>query len=836
VVAFFRGWLALVAMLPSLTLLHAEGVTLAGHVADENGAPVKDVGISIHSAAKPDFHVQTQTGPSGEFDAALPGPGDYLVDAERQGYYTVKDHPIHVESSEEVSLSISAVKEVFQSVDVNEQVSPVDIAQTSNQERLTGTEINNVLHSNSHSLRDSMKLMPGVLLDPGGGMHFNGSQENQVQYVLNGFNITDPISDRFDTLLAVEGIHEIAYSSGRDSPQVGKGSAGVLAISTETGTDVFHYTATDVIPGVSIQKGIRLGSWYPRFGVSGPILRGKAWFSDTFASEYTNALVNGLPRGQDTRSGWSGSNLFHVQWNLTSSQILFADFLVNVNNQNRLGLGPLDPISTTSTTRTRQYFGSIKDQIVLGHGGLAELGYARNDFEDAQTPQGSGLYVLTPSGRSGNYFINARQDATRDQGLAHVYLPVHHFAGTHQIEVGADAGLLHYNAGLHRTGYEVIGLSGQLLSETVFQGSGVFHLHDAEISSYVLDTWRMAPQFQLSLGLRQDWERRTGDLAWSPRVAFSWAPLKSGRTRIAGGYSVTRDAVPLETLGRPLDQGALTTEFTAAAMPSGPAALTTFAIPNGGLKLPRAANWSLNVDHKLTGRILMTAKFLRRRLTDGFVYLDALDPEAPPSVLPVPGGAAPGVYQLGSIRRDDYDSEQISVRQTLSGQYEWMVSYVHSRAVSNAFLDGNPLDPLQSLRYFAPMPWNSPNRVLGWAYLPLSRPLPRFFQAGSWAVAILLDARSGFPFSVHEQTGMVAGLADSRRYPFNFDLNVALERVVTLHGYRFALRGGIDNLTDRANPTAVDNAIGAPQYLQFFGQEGRHYVARIRFFGRAATK
>jgi hypothetical protein len=74
---------------------------------------------------------------------------------------------------------------------------------------------------------------------------------------------------------------------------------------------------------------------------------------------------------------------------------------------------------------------------------------------------------------------------------------------------------------------------------------------------------------------------------------------------------------------------------------------------------------------------------------------------------------------------------------------------------------------------------------------------------------------------------------DSHRYPAHFDLNIAIERMVTLHGYRFALRGGIDNAANRKNPTAVNNLIGSPEYLQFFGDEGRHFVVRIRFFGKA---
>ena len=211
--------------------------------------------------------------------------------------------------------------------------------QSQNQERLTGTEVNDMPYTNSHSLRNAMPLMPGVVEDAGGALHVNGSSENQVLYVLNGFNITNPISGQFQTLLAVEGIRSLDLSSGRYSPEFGKGSAGVLAINTENGTDAFHYTATDFIPGLSFQQGLRAGNWYPRFGVSGPIVKGRAWFSDTFESEYTESLVTGLPRGQNTRSGWAGSNLLHAQVNLTPSNILYADFLVNIANEGRVGLG-----------------------------------------------------------------------------------------------------------------------------------------------------------------------------------------------------------------------------------------------------------------------------------------------------------------------------------------------------------------------------------------------------------------------------------------------------------------------------------------------------------------
>jgi Carboxypeptidase regulatory-like domain/TonB-dependent Receptor Plug Domain len=811
------GWLAICAC---LVPLYAD-VTLHGRVVDENDAPVRGARVTVQSR-------ETQTDPTGNFILTLPGPGDFQVSVAREGYYALKDRAVHVESSQEITLVINSVREVFQSENVNAETSPVDVGQAQSQQRLTGTEVNDMPFANSHSLRTSLALMPGVVSDTSGTLHVNGSSENQVNYVLNGFNITNPITGRFETLLPVEGIRSVDLTSGRTSPEFGKGSAGVLGVNTENGTDSFHYTATNFIPGVDIKQGVRLGNWYPRFGVSGPIVRGRAWFSDTFVSEYTQSLVTGLPDGQNTRSGWAGSNLLHSQLNLAPSNLLFADFLVNVSNQGRVGLAPLNPVSTTLNQHSHQYFTSIRDQKYFGHGALLEFGYAHSDYANTQTPQGDSLYILSPQGNSGNYFLNSAMQATRDQGLVQAYLPKFQFAGSHQIQVGADAEWLQYSADENRTGYQVLGLSGQLISETLFPVPARFHTGDANASMYLLDTWRVEKRLQFNLGMREDWDRTIGAWGWSPRAAFSWSPFASARTRISGGYSITHDAVTLDMLGRPLDQTAMTTIYDSSGAPTGPPAPTTFAIPSSGLALPRASNWTLDVDHQLSPHIFVTAKYLRRRGTDGFAFVNVLAPDAPPSLLPLPASNSAGIYQLTNLRRDDYDSFAISVRQKLSGQFEWMASYTRSRAVSNAVLDPNTPQPLQVLADFVPMPWDTPNRFLAWGYLPL--------PWKNWAVSMFADLRTGFPFSVRDQTGLIVGAVNSYRYPINFDLNLAIERMITLRGYRFALRGGIDNLTGQANPTAVNNVVGSPQFLQFLGDEGRHFVVRIRFFGRAGGK
>jgi outer membrane receptor protein involved in Fe transport len=348
------------------------------------------------------------------------------------------------------------------------------------------------------------------------------------------------------------------------------------------------------------------------------------------------------------------------------------------------------------------------------------------------------------------------------------------------------------------------------------------------MSAYLLDTWRVSKRLQFNLGIRQDWDQKVGTLAWSPRLAFSWSPFAKGRTRISGGYSLTHDAVTMAMLGLPLDQAAVTTLYNPNGTAAGPPGVTTFAIGNASLHLPRAGNWTLDAEHQLSTHLSVTAKYLRRRGTDGFAFVNTSAPDAPPSLLPLPNAESAGIYQLANLRRDHYDSFAVSIHQSLSGQYEWMASYTHSRALSNAVIDPNFAQPLQLLADLAPMPWDAPNRLLAWSYLPL--------PWKNWAASVMADMRTGFPFSVRDPTGLIVGAFDSYRYPLNFDLNLAIERMVTFHGYRFALRGGVDNLTGQANPTSVNNVTGVSQFLQFLGGEGRHFVVRVRFFGRAGGK
>jgi hypothetical protein len=788
---------------------------VSGRVVDEHGAPVGNA--RVWSGA-----VETRSSPAGDF--RLPALEGGLVSAEHAGFFLLKDRAVH--GGDEVTLVLTPEREIFQSVDVGESPSPVDPSDTSREQRLSGTEINDVPYPASHSLRNSLKLMPGVTQDSSGGVHFHGGAEYQTQYLLDGFDVSDPIGGRFTTPLAVEGVRSVDLLSAREGPQYGRGSAGTLAIKPENGTDQFHFTATNFIPGLSTRRGLQPGDWTPRFGFSGPLYKGRAWFSDSLDGEYNKGYINGLPRGQDSNSSWLAANLFHAQVNLNPANILYGDFLSSFQDRNHFGLGVLDPVETTTRRRSNEWVGAVKDAHTWTNGTMLETGFAWQTVFYRAIPEGDAPYVLSPVGRSGNYFVASSEHGGRHQVFANLFPPPVRAHGRHQLQFGADAQRLDYSAAYLRTSFRVVGLLGLPLFDTSFSGGGHLDRPNLSVAMYVNDRWQPFEKLTIDVGLRGDWDEMVRQSALAPRVAFSYAPFANARTKFTAGYAQIHDATNLALFSRPLEPRAVTTPYSAAGDPGLP--LTTTFLAGHGLAMPRYDNWSAGAEHDFGHGISAQAELLRKRGRDGFVYAPAGGAGAITIQPQALGYGFGGQYALSNLRRDSYDEAGVTVRQSLGGQYEWLVSYVRSRAVSNAVLDVSIDQPLQATSNFGRMPWDAPNRVLSWGYLPLGK-----WVGPNWAFAYLADWRTGFPFSVTTDGGMVAGPVDSHRYPMNFDLNLHVERRFVFRGYRFAVRGGANNVTDSRNPTAVNSVIGAPQFGQFLGSEGRHFEFRLRFFGKS---
>jgi hypothetical protein len=105
-----------------------------------------------------------------------------------------------------------------------------------------------------------------------------------------------------------------------------------------------------------------------------------------------------------------------------------------------------------------------------------------------------------------------------------------------------------------------------------------------------------------------------------------------------------------------------------------------------------------------------------------------------------------------------------------------MASYPRSRARSNQVLDFNVDNPVFSPQAPGPYPWDAPNRVLAWGFLPLIK---------GFDLAYSSEWRTGFPFNVVNDQQQLVQPPGSRWFPTYFVLNLHLEKRFAFLGYHW---------------------------------------------------
>ncbi|MBI3698684.1 MAG: TonB-dependent receptor [Acidobacteria bacterium] len=790
-------------------------VAILGRVVDENGVAVAGARVAI--AGFP----PVRSDPTGRFTWNTPSPGEYLVSADQEGFFALKNQRIRVgEGENELTLVLNHQREFVEQVDVVYSPPAIDPEQPAAQQKLTGIEILEVPFAAAHDLRNALPMFQGVIQDTRGDIHVQGGAADQTYWTLDGFNITDPVNGRFDARLSIDAVRSLDLQTTRFAAETGKGSAGSVDLKTGMGDDRFRFSATNFVPGLEHHKNFVLTKWTPRATVSGPIRRGRTWFSNGFDTYYDLNVIDELPRGQDRTSSWRVGDVIRGQVNLQPGNILTGSFLLNYLTAPRNGLDYFSPLETTVDHRQRFYLYSVKDQVYFGSGGLLEFGFALSRGFRREIPQGQQTYIFSPEGRSGNYFVDSKLSSGREQWLANIYLPAFEGAGRHEIKGGTDVTRSGFTQFVDRHDYEVRREDMSLARLVSFAGPNEFSRRNFETALYLQDHWTPREGVSVEAGLRADWDQLVRDPLVSPRFAIALAPRWLGATKLSAGIGIFRDALNLRTLSQHLDQRSISYFYGRDGSPTAGPLETYFLVDDRRLRAPAYRNLSLGAERPLGGGFYGRVNFVNKHGRRGFTFL----PMAPSN--------GHNRFGLFNARNDRYHAIDFTVRRTFHRQYEFLAGYTRSSARSDAVLDFSLEDPLFAQQAGGPLRWDAPHRFQTWGWAPLPAPpgWPALFR--NFSVAYWLETRSGFPFRVVNEEAQLVGPPNSRRLPAFFSLNLHLERRFTLLHQQWAWRAGFNNITNHKNPNVVNNNIDSPGFLTYAGGQHRALTVRLRFLGK----
>ncbi len=785
-------------------------------VLDENSVAIASARVVLEQVES-HTELKGQTDYAGRCEFRDLAPGSYDLRVEKEGFYAVVQKNVRPAETEGLEVTLNHQQEYRESVNVVASPPSIDPAKTTASEELTNREIIELPYTVARDVRYALPLLPGVLQDGFGQIHVDGSSTRQIYDQLDGFNITDPVNGLFNVRVSVDAVRSVNVQSSRYPVEYGKGSGGILSLMTGMGDDRLRFSATNFTPSLQSRKGIHLNNWTPRITLSGPLRKGKAWFIDALEGEYDVDIVQELARGADRNTASRISNLAKAQVNLSESNILTTSFLINGFHSPHLGLTGFNPIEATVSLNNTAYLVSMKDQALLSRETLFEIGVALSRYFNEEHPQGSLPYVITPNGATGNFFETARRRAKRFQGVANLILPHVRWHGQHEFKMGTDADRITYTQSFLRNPFLILRADGTLDRRLAFTGNSSFRRDNVEWAGYAQDRWSFSGRWLVEPGVRLDWDQILRRPVASPRLAATWLPTPSGETKLAFGIGKYFDATNLQFITSPLTGERIDYfyDLTGQTLVRPPVEIV-FLADERRLREPRFINWSAGLERKLARATTLKVEFVQKRGRNGWAFVN-LSPTQPGT------GTMSGLFDLRTVRQDHYDAYSLALRHNFKTDHYVFASYTRSSARSSAVLNFNLENVLFSQQAGGRLPWDSPNRLISWGWLPLKKG----FDFAYW-----LDWRDGFPFSVFNQDQQLVGPPGSRRFPTFFSLNTAVERRLRLFGFQWALRAGLDDITNRHNPSGVNANVDSPRFLTFGGLQGRTVSARVRLLGR----
>jgi hypothetical protein len=795
--------------LPLLAAAQSSPSPVRVTVLDENDVVVPDARLTITQPNAPITELLTNHAGRAQFTLTNSAP--YQLQADKQGFYQALQRDVDP-TLPAIELTLAHQQIVRQRIDVVASTSTIDPQQSSDASIMSTPEIVDIPYETSRDIRNLLPFNPGVIQDPTGQAHVAGSPTYAALDLLDGFDLRSPASGTLSLHVSTDAVRTIVVQSTRYPAEYGKATGGVIAFSSDMGDNRFRFNATDFIPSYQANNGIHFDKFLPRVTVSGPVVKNRAWFFNGFDLAYASNYIVGLPSNADSDPTWQESNLSRFQFNLPPRNNLILALLVNDSYAPFSGLSTLTPQVSTVKSDTLAFLPYLRDQQLFSKGTLLDVAIGVTRIHSGYEPHGDTPYELTPEASEGSYFENLTGLSSRIQESFALYLSPRRWIGEHDFQFGIDLDQVTFGESFFRAPINYLREDGTLLRQSAFPAQPSFSRQNADVGAYVRDHWQLRNGLSIEPGLRFDWDQIVRRPLYSPRIATVFAPGKVPHTKISVGIGVYYEHTQLDYLQQAFAGLRNDTYFTTDGVtPVSPVLPTSFTVNYHLLRAPRVINWSVELEQKLPSSTFASLSYLHKQGSYFFVFADQNLPHLS------------GNYLLTNQRTADYHAVSLTLRHNFSHDYTLFAAYTHSLANTNAAIEYSPtlgdLGPQQP----GPEPWNVPNRVLSWGWLPT--PLKH------WDFVYTLDWHTGLPYTAIDANHIASGAPDSHTFPAYLSFSPGLEWKFHFRGAYFGLRGIIENITDRQNPTIVNNNIDSPAFGYFTEPLGRALTARIRLIG-----
>jgi len=129
--------------------------------------------------------------------------------------------------------------------------------------------------------------LPQIVRDNQALLHIAGARATQSQYLMDGFEVGDPVSGALTIPIIVDALRTAEVETGRFGAKFAHPGAGILKFETPEGDDHWRFNCTTFIPGLRSDQGVRLWKLLSADHIFGAAGRGKTLVSAVVQASIT---------------------------------------------------------------------------------------------------------------------------------------------------------------------------------------------------------------------------------------------------------------------------------------------------------------------------------------------------------------------------------------------------------------------------------------------------------------------------------------------------------------------------------------------------------------------
>lgn len=777
---------------------------------NQNGEPAVLPGarIFLHGA----ITKETESDAKGAFVVDGLPPGMYDIEASAPGLNAGLAVEVKPGTASVVPIDLS-VATVTSSVTVTAS-DPPPIEESAQTSTITQSTVEEAPNHNER-VESLLPLVPGVVRGPDGRINMKGAQATQAGWLVNSANVTDPATGGQAINLPIDVVSSVQVISNPYDPEYGKFTGAVSSVETRTSNlNKFHFSLQNIIPRARDREGHIVGieAFTPRATLTGPIIKDRLAFTQSFEYRFVRTPVESLPQLQRDIKLESFDSFSQLDLKINEKQTATFSVAVFPEKLDYFGLNTFEPQSSTPNLHRRGYQVSAQHRYVADSGGLLSSQMSYERFDADLFPNSEDPYRLLVETTEGGFFNRQDRDSHRFQWQEIYQASPKHWYGEHQLKVGFDFSHSSFDGRQQFLPVDIVGVAGTTLERIEFGDATTFNVRQNEFAWFVGDQWKVGSRLTIDLGLRFDRDSVTDSTQPAPRAGLTLALTSDRKTLLKAGAGLFYDRVPLNVPAFPSFPDRTILAFDAAGQLVSSTPYTN--VITGRIRNPRSETWNVELDRQVLQNLLVRVAYQQRNTVHDVVL--------------TPLTAEDGNLLSAANRgRDFYREFQITGRYQIR-RHTINASYVRSKATGNLndfnqFFGNNPQAVIQPDSR-GPLPFDAPNRFLVWG---------EFIAPWKLTVMPVFDIHTGFPYSTVNELREFVGPRNEQQFRrFNsFDLQVLKEFKLPFRGKERTVKVGLGvfNLFDHFNPRDVQNDLDSSRFGQFFNGSPRTFRGKFVF-------